>query len=44
MSWQAIAHYSAEPGMKQSIDNGVMVLGLNPYASDLINQYQRQIG
>lgn len=42
MSWQAIAHYSAEPGMKQSIDNGGDGFGfisLNPYASDLINQY-----
>ena len=41
MSWQAIAHYSAEQGMKQSVENGGDGFGfisLNPYAADLLNE------
>jgi hypothetical protein len=49
MSWQAIAHYSAEPGMKQSTENGGDGFGfisLNPYAADLLkeNPNDKRIG
>jgi len=40
MNWQTVAHYSAVPGLKQSIENGGDGFGfitLNPYAVDLLN-------
>lgn len=41
MNWQAVSHYSAVPGLKQSIENGGDGFGfisLNPYAVDLLNE------
>ena len=41
MNWQTVAHYSAVPGLVQSIENGGDGFGfitLNPYAVDLLNQ------
>ncbi len=40
MNWQTVAHYSAVPGMVQSVENGGDGFGfitLNPYAVDLLN-------
>ena len=40
MNWQTIAHYSAVPGMTQSLENGGDGFGfitLNPYAVNLLN-------
>ena len=40
MNWQTVAHYSAVPGMVQSLENGGDGFGfitLNPYAVDLLN-------
>lgn len=42
MNWQTVSHYSAVPGLKQSIDNGGDGFGfltLNPYMIDLLNEY-----
>ena len=41
MNWQTVSHYSAVPGLKQSIENGGDGFGfisLNPYAVDLLNE------
>ena len=41
MNWQTVAHYSAVPGLSQSIENGGDGFGfitLNPYAVDLLNE------
>ena len=41
LNWQTVAHYSAVPGLTQSIENGGDGFGfitLNPYAVDLINE------
>lgn len=41
MNWQTVAHYSAVPGLKQTVENGGAGFGfitLNPYAVDLINE------
>ena len=41
LNWQTVAHYSAVPGLTQSVQNGGDGFGfitLNPYAVDLINQ------
>ncbi len=40
MNWQTVAHYSAVPGMVQSLENGGDGFGfitLNPYAVNLLN-------
>ncbi len=42
MNWQTVSHYSAVPGLKQSIENGgdgFGFLSLNPYVIDLLNEY-----
>ena len=41
MNWQTVAHYSAVPGIVQSLENGGDGFGfitLNPYAADLLNE------
>lgn len=41
INWQTVSHYSAVPGLKQSVENGGDGFGfisLNPYAVDLINE------
>lgn len=42
MNWQTVSHYSAVPGLKQSIENGgdgFGFLSLNPYAINLLNEF-----
>lgn len=41
MNWQTVSHYSAAPGLKQSVENGGDGFGfisLNPYVIDLLNE------
>jgi len=41
LNWQTVAHYSAVPGLVQSVENGGDGFGfitLNPYAVDLLNE------
>ncbi len=41
MNWQTVAHYSAVPGLVQSVENGGDGFGfitLNPYAVNLLNE------
>lgn len=41
MNWQTVSHYSSEPGLKQSVENGgdgYGFLTMNPYIVDLINE------